>query len=141
MKAIKIPYDLLRENLTLTEKIVMSFLCINIRDNKKISNYANISIQQINRLLKKLEGKGYIKLRKKTYQEAFEILNIKNSEKGCLFCGYNKSTLDVHHYPIKSSEGGKDVISLCANCHREFHSLTDYNKDIIILKKYEVECE
>ncbi|MGE4510066.1 MAG: hypothetical protein AB7D43_03085 [Sulfurimonadaceae bacterium] len=59
-------------------------------------------------------------------QKVFNLLNKKNSQDGCLFCGYSKTFLDKHHYPVRQKDGGIETIRLCPNCHREFHMFADY---------------
>lgn len=40
----------------------------------------------------------------------------------CAKCGLTRS-IQMHHYPIPKSEGGKDVIPMCAKCHKRYHSV------------------
>jgi hypothetical protein len=62
------------------------------------------------------------------FHDDFVYEKLKSGQfiKGCHFCGYDKSALDEHHYPIRAKDGGTETISICANCHREFHTLADY---------------
>lgn len=60
-----------------------------------------------------------------TDEQAYEELN-NGYVRGCRFCGYDRSFLDKHHYPVRAAQGGTDTINICANCHREFHQMTDY---------------
>jgi len=84
--------------------------------------------ETIVRFIKQLEKYSYIKVLKNKYtdEEVYNKLNQKNSQTGCLFCGYDKSPLDKHHYPVRKADGGEETIPICANCHREFHQLADY---------------
>lgn len=77
------------------------------------------------RVYKSLSKKELIKINNISYSEAYTILNIKNSDTGCLFCG-SINNLHNHHYPIKKSDNGTDTIILCEKCHYSFHSLTDF---------------
>lgn len=62
-------------------------------------------------------------------EEVFKALsNGFEYNNGCVLCGYNKSFLDKHHYPIRAKDGGDKTISICSNCHREFHNMADYSK-------------
>lgn len=62
-------------------------------------------------------------------KEVFNALsNGRLHKKGCMFCGYDKSFLDKHHYPIRAKYSGTQTISICSNCHREFHYMADYSK-------------
>lgn len=65
----------------------------------------------------------YITRKNFSFSEIYNMLNVKNSPTGCLFCGYDRIPLDKHHYPIPHRDGGTEVINLCPNCHREFHVL------------------
>ena len=40
----------------------------------------------------------------------------------CQWCGVKTLYLQEHHYPVLKSKGGKDIVSICANCHSEFHN-------------------
>jgi transposase-like protein len=70
-----------------------------------------------------------------TDENVFILLNKRNSQCGCLFCGYQKTYLDEHHYPLRKKDGGVKTIRLCANCHREFHMHADYKFAYILDKK------
>lgn len=39
----------------------------------------------------------------------------------CEWC--NCTTTQQHHYPIPKSKGGTETVSVCANCHFEFHQM------------------
>ena len=43
-------------------------------------------------------------------------------EKICEWCGCSTTILHKHHFPIPKRLGGTDVVSICSNCHSEFHS-------------------
>lgn len=96
-----------------------------------------MSKESIHRKLNNLQRYNYLKIENqcKTDAEVYEYLNKQNSSTGCLFCGYNEYILDQHHYPIRAKDGGTETITLCPNCHRAFHCLTDnYIIRIIFLK-------
>lgn len=50
----------------------------------------------------------------------------------CEWCKGTSYTLQQHHYPITKANKGKKVVSICANCHAEFHSFVTVG--IIVLK-------
>jgi hypothetical protein len=75
--------------------------------------------------INELIGAGLIERTRINDQEAYEYLKKGEFKYGCYFCGYNRSPLDAHHYPVRAKDGGAETINICANCHREFHQLTD----------------
>ena len=42
--------------------------------------------------------------------------------KKCAWCGIRTAVLDRHHYPVPKRLGGKQIVEVCPNCHREFHA-------------------
>lgn len=49
---------------------------------------------------------------------------LKRAGVACLICGYNKTSLDIHHIDEKKNGGTDDhsnLIAVCPNCHREAH--------------------
>lgn len=85
---------------------------------------------KILKTIESLKNKDLIRIDEKiSDKEVFETLNKQScGNGGCLFCGYNKSFLDKHHYPKRAKDGGTSTISICSNCHREFHYMADYSK-------------
>lgn len=43
----------------------------------------------------------------------------------CEWCGAIAVVMHDHHYPIKASRGGKEVVSICPSCHADYHALID----------------
>lgn len=140
-KGINVRFELIRDkNISNKQAALLSLLMdIDISDglpsNSELSAYFRETKSSISRSINDLIRKGYLK-RHETYTdiEAFELLNSSNSVNGCLFCGFNRCTLDKHHYPIRAKDGGLDTINLCPNCHRMFHEFTDYNRRVFIRK-------
>lgn len=98
-----------------------------VASNLHFANLIGITKENVSKNINDLVKKGYIV--KENYipdKEVYKKLNKKNSETGCLFCGYNGVAIDKHHYPIRAKDGGAKTIDLCANCHREFHNLADH---------------
>jgi hypothetical protein len=95
----------------------------------KIKKSGLDDIRSVKSGLKELSDYGYtIKHFFLSDDEAYEFLKKGNFNNGCLFCGYDNSFLDGHHYPVRRKDGGDRVIDICANCHREFHTLTDFGR-------------
>lgn len=49
---------------------------------------------------------------------------LKRAHQGCMICGWNEATCDIHHI-IPKKQGGSDnndnLIVVCPNCHRKIH--------------------
>lgn len=57
-----------------------------------------------------------------------QIINLEESRlPRCSWCGSQTFRLQHHHYPIPRSEGGLDIIPICASCHDEYHFLLEHN--------------
>ena len=140
--SIKVSYALVNnKEITTNEAFLMSLLYQidfdkYIPNNSELSNIIGVSKQAISKMISSLISKGFL-ISGSSYsdQEVFEKMKNKIHVCGCIFCGYSKSTLDEHHYPVRSKDGGTDTISLCANCHREFHEIADHNRYLSISKK------
>lgn len=39
----------------------------------------------------------------------------------CEWCKVRTAVLHKHHHPIAKSSGGEETVSICPNCHHEFH--------------------
>lgn len=63
--------------------------------------------------------------------EAFQILRDKTPQtldRGfglCPWCGCRTMKLQAHHYPVAAKDGGTETVTICANCHYEYHALID----------------
>lgn len=84
---------------------------------------------QVREAVKGLTKKGLVKERHLTQQEIKEIVANKkpqNLSVGSLVCEWCKGStlvLEKHHYPVPKKEGGEETVSICGNCHAEFHFL------------------
>lgn len=82
---------------------------------------------------KELVNKGLIATQNNnmTPQDAVELITAKKPqyiESGgitCSWCGGKTLRLQLHHYPISARDGGQRTVEICANCHDEYHYLTD----------------
>lgn len=143
IKAINVIYSLLRRKDISTGEVFLLCLLNDIGINHKIPNNSYLaktlgtSKQNISRQISNLIKKDYLYSKiKYSDTEVFEILSKGTTYKnGCILCGYTKSTLDEHHYPIRAKDGGVKTISICANCHREFHELADHNRNLLFTDK------
>jgi len=50
-------------------------------------------------------------------------LNYNVTAYSCDWCKSETFVLHNHHYPIPQCEGGEQTVSLCPNCHTEYHYL------------------
>lgn len=134
----------LKECMVLTEII-----------NAKKSNgfYVNISSigentltfidnSTLKRIVKKLETLNLIKKVDADKDSILAVLKSKPIVIGvgnnvCSICNCTTAQLHQHHYPIRKSEGGTKTISLCPNCHFEFHYMEfDYEINYELIEKY-----
>lgn len=76
----------------------------------KICEYQTLGIDEVVTILKS-----------KTPQSIFLNLSLET----CSWCKCLTAELHAHHYPISKKLGGKKTISICPNCHCEFHRLAD----------------
>ena len=53
-----------------------------------------------------------------------EVANCGMGSVKCAWCGTHTAILHDHHYPVKRSDGGTKTVSICPNCHTEFHYLS-----------------
>jgi len=64
-------------------------------------------------------------------EEILFIIKIKRSQsfprarQSCDWCSGSTLILHAHHYPTRRCEGGKETVNICANCHSEYHFLSD----------------
>lgn len=73
-------------------------------------------------------------LKKKTPQE---LHFLRSYFVTCQWCKCSTIQLHGHHYPVARSKGGKKTVSICPNCHAEFHRLSDTN--VFKIKKEYIE--
>ena len=65
------------------------------------------------------------------YLQASEILRKKQGQSNgpgdevCEWCECKTMVLHKHHYPIPARAGGTSTVSICPNCHAEYHALVD----------------
>lgn len=81
--------------------------------------------------LNKLVEDGLVKLKTFDSSYAANLCSQKSpydlpfGDKICKWCRSITVILHYHHYPIKKSEGGTEIIGVCPSCHYEHHHLTD----------------
>lgn len=70
-----------------------------------------------------LPVQGTIRQEQSSYESIKEqILGSKGEgDLTCAWCGCKTTLLHKHHYPIPKRMGGKETVSICSNCHSEFH--------------------
>lgn len=93
--------------------------------------------------LKRLYKYGVVEKINYTEEQVVTILKSKSPQKVdrgkcslfdiCDWCQAETYSLHKHHYPIKRSKGGQRTVSICPNCHYEFHALME--KDIFYPNK------
>ena len=139
---IKIDIDIgLKYNLSLQELAIYDYILKkkdwtyeSIINDNPLLNITNK--KTVYKKIQKLKDLKLISFTKLSDKQVYDILNKSDSKTGCLFCGYNRCSLDKHHYPIRAKDGGIDTINLCPNCHREFHELADYSNRGSAINEY-----
>ena len=87
----------------------------------------NISIKD----WKYFESKGMAEKFQYSEKEILWRMKVKTpqklagSRKNCDWCNAETLILHSHHYPVRKCDGGKETVSICANCHSEYHFLSD----------------
>lgn len=82
-----------------------------------------------------------IKLNDKEIVNILKNKNMKNigiGDKVCNWCGCNTLKLHKHHYPISRKDGGTETVSICPNCHNEFHYNSFYRINLDNIYQSEV---
>lgn len=62
------------------------------------------------------EKEAMIRARKDFYGLGFGHLT-------CAWCAISTLVLHSHHHPVPKFDGGTETVSICPNCHHEFHSI------------------
>lgn len=91
------------------------------------------SDETINSAIKQLVSESYISVERcevDPYEAAAKIQTkvpqyFQDGNMTCEWCKCKTLALQKHHYPIAAKDGGNDTISICANCHFEYHVLVD----------------
>jgi len=81
----------------------------------------------------RLIPKSIVELSKRTIAKILKRLGI-----GCSYCGYDKTTGDIHHINGRKTEDAdnhSNLSYLCPNCHREVHRGLIDSKELITLKE------
>lgn len=82
--------------------------------------------------IRRLCDKGLLVRIRHTRQQIAHIIQAKDfsghgiGQRRCEWCSIKTTALHRHHYPLRQSEGGIDIVNICPNCHQEFHSLENH---------------
>jgi len=91
-----------------------------------------IEKKSITTKLKKLINNKYVISITIKATDKEKILKSKNlnghgiGDKCCSWCKMKTTMLHEHHFPIPKKDGGTELVSICPNCHCEFHGMTNY---------------
>ena len=123
------------EEFTVNEKMIYMIIASNSTGKtckmsiKQIANNANLTSSTITKTLKSLQNKQMIKFSEPKPYEIRNIIKSKDLEgygigdKRCEWCGINTYVIHKHHFPIRREDGGIKTVSICPNCHHEYHHL------------------
>lgn len=83
-----------------------------------------------------LKRKGLIVKKSPLFADEIREILIKKTpqsigNKTCEWCTGKTFILHQHHYPLGKKQKGKTTVSICANCHAEFHYLMEYSVTLI----------
>ena len=96
------------------EEIIKALPCIGIKNpivmKRRINKYCSLLL-----------------LRKKAKPRAlFNFKGYGNGKKECEWCHIAINVLIKHHFPIQHKNSGKKVVTICPNCHAEYHYYEKY---------------
>jgi hypothetical protein len=112
-KGVWIPREILAKYGVLTTAIVNVYYGLKISGNERV----------------RLKKSKLLKPPDYSQEEIKSIISQKNftglgiGHYICDWCKIKTTSLHQHHYPIKKSNGGNSVVSICPNCHQEYHDL------------------
>ncbi|MBE9053543.1 hypothetical protein IQ243_24685 [Nostocales cyanobacterium LEGE 11386] len=101
------------------------------KTSKMISQHIRANHLIVKKAIHELIEKALIEEFTFSEEEALQLIRKKvpqsfsNSRLKCSWCNGTTVAIQKHHYPVKRSEDGKEVVNICPSCHCEFHFLTD----------------
>lgn len=88
-----------------------------------LAETTNFSKKTINKCLDLLINENKITL-EVLEPQVIKSMSLKlQKDKKCEWCNEYVAFLEEHHYPIPKRNGGDKVVSICPNCHTNFHKL------------------
>ena len=125
-KGVWIPREVwLDTSLTANEKFYLAIYLQNERnetetDKMMLSMVSKPTICSIKKELRKL---GLIDTITSSEQAKEQVLFRKGQGGECEWCGIKTFALQEHHYPVPRSKGGTKTVTICPNCHSEYHAI------------------
>lgn len=100
--------------------------------SREIAAHCRISWKVTKQCLEALVGRGVVQVSEVKEEDVVNLLRQKQpgkfpcgSQKVCEWCGYAGPAMNEHHYPVSAADGGKETVTICPNCHQEFHALLE----------------
>lgn len=99
---------------------------------RELASRCNMSIGSVVRAKQGLVDKGLVAVSGgMTATEAMAWCQIKQGQvvghtpslRQCKWCKGETLIFHEHHFPISKQEGGAETVSICPNCHHEYHAL------------------
>lgn len=122
--------DRAKYKLTINEWVIYSWFRIKKKthDVSEVISGIGVSMKKdtMRRVLLGLVSKGALRLQKLSDEEALWAISGYTYTSGCTTCGVDDVLLDKHHFPVRKKNGGTETIDICPNCHRKFHTLSDF---------------
>ena len=99
---------------------------------ESIERYLNGTYTQADKQL--LKKAGILEIKEYPCEEVLRMIKERDFKncipKKCEWCGKETWIIHEHHFPIEKSEGGKDTVKICSNCHFEYHLLINGNYEL-----------
>ena len=111
-----------REKASERQKILNDYICVtcNLPFKGKIKNGRLIKCKECRKeRVAKQNPKSILELSKRTASKILKRAKIK-----CSMCGWDETSLDVHHIVERKNGGSNEMsnlIAICPNCHRKAH--------------------
>lgn len=96
-----------------------------VMSNKELAAILGVSEASVAKYLKELRDLRVIKTNL-SQEDILKELQKQTKPYVCDWCNMNVNLLEDHHYPIPARQGGKNLVSVCPNCHKMFHKLETY---------------
>ena len=125
-------YETMRDrNLTPEAKVIFVYMARELECEKQMPDRATmlkhlgLTKERFFKHFGILQNEGYVTFKGDIakYEQCKKEVLKKEGDKVCEWCGGKTHVLHEHHYPIPRSKGGTETVSICPNCHYEFHYL------------------
>jgi hypothetical protein len=138
LEMVYIPDSIMRMRISHGAKLAVGALGYMVHKNilpsaTNLSDQIGLSVRRVHEILREL-SKARLVHKNPVIEESDAVLLLKDKNSGtglsvaalhCTWCRTATVRLHEHHYPVRKKDGGTETVSICPNCHSEFHALTD----------------